>query len=87
MLNRMLRAEKRARDGIVREAARQARAPYQPPRGVGTGATTAVSSFVEAQTTEGPDGQTQWPFVNGIDGTSIEDAIVPEGYPVIDYLD
>jgi hypothetical protein len=87
MLNRMLRAEKRARDGIVREAARQARAPYQPPRGVGTGQTTSVTSFVEAQTTEGPDGQTQWLFNPFIDNAYDENAIVPEGYPIIDYLD
>jgi hypothetical protein len=86
MMNRMRAAEKRARDAIVREAARQARVPFQPPRGVG-GETTFISSLVAEHTTEGPDGQTQWPFAFGIDGTSIENALVPTGYPTTDYGD
>jgi len=85
MLNRMRRAEKAARDAIVREAAYQGRSSFQPPKGVSNGSTTFVNSFIPTETTAGPDGQTQWSWTSYLDGTDNNNAIIPMGFPTKDY--
>ncbi len=85
MMNRMRRAEKQTISNIVKQAVQQARSFDQAPLGVGSGRTTQITSLVSETTTAGPDGQTQYPFMLGVDGTTTPDALVPEGYPIIDY--